>query len=183
MLRILSGILALTLIASSCATEETPQSFADLPSATPTSRASGDRTPAPIQQTVAAAAPTATAAPGGAGGGEPTQLATTPTPQPQAIATAIPTATNTPAPTATNPPPPTNTPVPPTNTPPPPPPPTPTPVPQPVAQNCHSSYPTVCIPPPPPDLDCGDIPFRRFTVVGADPHRFDGDNDGVGCES
>ncbi len=48
---------------------------------------------------------------------------------------------------------------------------------------CDPSYPTVCIPPSPPDLDCGDIPFRRFTVVEPDPHRFDGDNDGVGCES
>jgi micrococcal nuclease len=51
------------------------------------------------------------------------------------------------------------------------------------AQNCHPSYPTVCIPPPPPDLNCGDIPHRNFTVTGSDPHRFDGDNDGVGCES
>ena len=59
--------------------------------------------------------------------------------------------------------------------------PPPTPV-QP-SRNCHSSYPSVCIPPPPPDLDCGEIPYRRFRVVGADPHRFDGDRDGVGCES
>jgi hypothetical protein len=51
------------------------------------------------------------------------------------------------------------------------------------APNCHSSYPTVCIPPPPPDLDCGDIPYRNFKVVGSDPHRFDGDNDGIGCET
>lgn len=51
------------------------------------------------------------------------------------------------------------------------------------AGNCDPSYPTVCIPPPPPDLDCGDILFRRFTVVGSDPHHFDGNNDGVGCES
>lgn len=49
--------------------------------------------------------------------------------------------------------------------------------------NCHSSYPTVCIPPPPPDLNCGDISHRRFQVVGSDPHGFDGDNDGIGCES
>jgi micrococcal nuclease len=49
--------------------------------------------------------------------------------------------------------------------------------------NCHPSYPTVCIPPPPPDLDCGDISYRRFQVVGSDPHGFDGDGDGVGCES
>ncbi len=51
------------------------------------------------------------------------------------------------------------------------------------AGNCHSSYPTVCIPPAPPDLNCGDIPHKRFQVVGDDPHGFDGDNDGIGCES
>lgn len=51
-----------------------------------------------------------------------------------------------------------------------------------VQLNCHSSYPTVCIPPAPPDLNCGDIPHRRFKVIGADPHRFDGDRDGIGCE-
>lgn len=49
--------------------------------------------------------------------------------------------------------------------------------------NCDPSYPGVCIPSPPPDLDCGQIGYRRFTVVGSDPHRFDGDHDGVGCES
>ena len=48
--------------------------------------------------------------------------------------------------------------------------------------NCGLSYSGVCIPPPPPDLDCGDIPFRRFTVLPPNPHRFDGDVDGVGCE-
>jgi micrococcal nuclease len=48
---------------------------------------------------------------------------------------------------------------------------------------CDPSYPTVCIPSPPPDLDCADIPHRNFTVVGADPHRFDGDGDGIGCET
>src|SRR5438034_6367879 len=48
---------------------------------------------------------------------------------------------------------------------------------------CDPAYPTVCIPPPPPDLDCKDIPFWRFTVLPPDPHRFDGDHDGVGCES
>ena len=49
--------------------------------------------------------------------------------------------------------------------------------------SCDPSYPGVCIPPPPPDLDCGDIPYSDFTVVGSDPHGFDGDGDGVGCES
>jgi micrococcal nuclease len=54
---------------------------------------------------------------------------------------------------------------------------------QPPASGCDASYPDVCIPPAPPDLDCGQIPHRRFRVIGADPHGFDGDRDGVGCES
>ena len=48
---------------------------------------------------------------------------------------------------------------------------------------CDPSYPTVCIPPPPPDLDCADIPYRRFTVLPPDPHHFDLDHNGIGCES
>jgi hypothetical protein len=48
---------------------------------------------------------------------------------------------------------------------------------------CDPSYPTVCIPPPPPDLDCGDISQHDFRVRGRDPHRFDGNDDGIGCES
>ncbi len=51
-----------------------------------------------------------------------------------------------------------------------------------VSPNCDPSYPDVCIPPPPPDLDCKDIPYRRFRVLPPDPHRFDGDHDGIGCE-
>jgi micrococcal nuclease len=57
------------------------------------------------------------------------------------------------------------------------------PPPPPPAANCDPSYPTVCIPPPPPDLDCPDIPHRNFVVLPPDPHRFDADRDGVGCES
>jgi archaellum component FlaF (FlaF/FlaG flagellin family) len=49
-------------------------------------------------------------------------------------------------------------------------------------QRCDPSYPEVCIPPPPPDLDCGDIPYRNFVVRPPDPHRFDRDGDGIGCE-
>jgi len=49
------------------------------------------------------------------------------------------------------------------------------------------SYPTVCIRPPPPDLNCGDIPYTNFTVLwnvpDPDPHHFDGDKDGIGCET
>ena len=50
------------------------------------------------------------------------------------------------------------------------------------ALGCDPSYPAVCIAPPPPDLDCGDVPYGGFTVYAPDPHRFDGDYDGVGCE-
>ncbi len=50
-------------------------------------------------------------------------------------------------------------------------------------EGCDPSYPGVCIPPPPPDLNCDDIAHTNFQVVGADPHRFDGDNDGFGCEA
>jgi micrococcal nuclease len=47
---------------------------------------------------------------------------------------------------------------------------------------CDPSYPGVCIPPYPPDLDCAQVPYSNFTVRGNDPHGFDGDGDGVGCE-
>ncbi len=47
---------------------------------------------------------------------------------------------------------------------------------------CDPAYPTVCIPSPPPDLNCADVPYRRFEVLAPDPHRFDGDRDGIGCE-
>ncbi|MGH2455401.1 MAG: thermonuclease family protein [Candidatus Limnocylindria bacterium] len=64
--------------------------------------------------------------------------------------------------------------------------PSPTPPPvgtAPPAGDCDPSYPDVCIPPYPPDLDCGDIPFKRFAVLAPDLHGFDGDHDGIGCES
>jgi micrococcal nuclease len=50
-------------------------------------------------------------------------------------------------------------------------------------KNCDSSYPDVCIAPYPPDLDCGDIPYKDFKVLRPDPHGFDGDYDGIGCET
>ncbi len=50
------------------------------------------------------------------------------------------------------------------------------------AQDCHKSYPDVCIPSPPPDLDCKDISYRNFKVLPPDPHKFDRDQNGVGCE-
>jgi endonuclease YncB( thermonuclease family) len=48
---------------------------------------------------------------------------------------------------------------------------------------CDPAYPDGCIPPPPPDLDCSDIDQRKFTVLPPDPHNFDGDHNGVGCEA
>jgi hypothetical protein len=87
---------------------------------------------------------------------------------------ARPTATPVP-PTATSAPP-TATPVPPTSTP-------ATPTATATSGNCDPSYPTVCIPPSPPDLDCPDIAERRFEVLPPDPHRFDGDGNGIGCEA
>jgi len=49
--------------------------------------------------------------------------------------------------------------------------------------NCDESYPDVCIPPYPPDLDCSEIQYANFKVLQPDPHGFDRDKDGIGCES
>ncbi len=61
------------------------------------------------------------------------------------------------------------------------------PAPPPGGGNCAVSYPTVCIPSPPPDLNCADISYTNFAVrwdvADPDPHHFDGNRDGVGCES
>ncbi len=49
--------------------------------------------------------------------------------------------------------------------------------------SCDPSYPDFCIPSPPPDLNCKDVlPHKKFRVIGSDPHGFDGDKDGIGCE-
>ena len=48
--------------------------------------------------------------------------------------------------------------------------------------DCDPAYPSVCIPSPPLDLDCTQITHRNFQVLAPDPHRFDGDGDGIGCE-
>src|SRR5215203_3803400 len=55
------------------------------------------------------------------------------------------------------------------------------PAPPPVTEErmCDPSYPGLCIPPPPPDLDCDNISARNFRVLPPDPHRFDDDNDGI----
>jgi endonuclease YncB( thermonuclease family) len=51
--------------------------------------------------------------------------------------------------------------------------------------DCDPDYSGGCVPPYPPDLDCADIRARGIApvrVVGSDPHRLDGDDDGFGCE-
>lgn len=52
----------------------------------------------------------------------------------------------------------------------------------PKGEDCDPAYPDACIPPAPPDLDCGDVALRDFTVLAPDPHHFDGGGDGRGCE-
>ncbi|MGB2911717.1 MAG: thermonuclease family protein [Anaerolineales bacterium] len=48
--------------------------------------------------------------------------------------------------------------------------------------SCDSSYPDVCIPPPPPDLDCIHVPYRNFKVIPPDTHGLDSDGNGIGCD-
>jgi len=55
--------------------------------------------------------------------------------------------------------------------------------PDPIITECDPSYPDICIVQYPPDLNCDDIIYANFRVIGEDLHRFDGDNDGIGCES
>lgn len=56
--------------------------------------------------------------------------------------------------------------------------------PPPAQAPCDRSYtPFLCIPSPPPQLDCIDIPYRNFFVRPPDPHVFDGNGNGIGCET
>jgi|RhiMethySRZTD1v2_1073278.scaffolds.fasta_scaffold1558240_2 hypothetical protein len=50
-------------------------------------------------------------------------------------------------------------------------------------KQCDPSYPTICLNPGMRGLSCRDIGFANFRVVGRDPHGFDRDRDGVGCEA
>jgi len=57
------------------------------------------------------------------------------------------------------------------------------PEPDPDPTDCDESYPDDCIPSPPPNLNCDDKGVRNnIKVEGSDPHDFDRDNDGIGCE-
>ncbi len=48
--------------------------------------------------------------------------------------------------------------------------------------SCDPSYPDVCIPMPPPDLDCIHVPYRNFKVIPPDTHGLDEDGNGIGCD-
>ncbi len=49
---------------------------------------------------------------------------------------------------------------------------------------CEPAYPNVCIPSPPPDLECDDkqVPEGPFRAKDEDPHRLDSNKDGSACE-
>lgn len=49
-------------------------------------------------------------------------------------------------------------------------------------QKCDPNYSGACVPPYPPDVDCGDISAKGFRVVSTDVHRLDQDKDGIACE-
>ena len=61
----------------------------------------------------------------------------------------------------------------------------PTSIPTGTSAECDPSYPDNCIPPLSVygDLDCENVPDRRFRVLPADPHQFDVDRNGIGCEN
>lgn len=50
--------------------------------------------------------------------------------------------------------------------------------------NCDPNYTGTCVPKfsEVGDLDCKDIKAKNFKSVGSDPHRLDGDKDGIACE-
>ena len=57
------------------------------------------------------------------------------------------------------------------------------------AQSCDSAYVNYCIPSPSVvgDLNCPDMYAQgvagiQLAQIGYDPHGFDGDSDGIGCE-
>lgn len=51
------------------------------------------------------------------------------------------------------------------------------------ATDCDPSYPTICISPSSPELNCPDVSARNFIVLQPDRHRFDREKDGIGCET
>lgn len=57
--------------------------------------------------------------------------------------------------------------------------------PVPLVPGCDPNYAGACVPPYPPDIDCDYLRERDLApvrIAGSDPHRLDGDGDGLGCE-
>lgn len=49
---------------------------------------------------------------------------------------------------------------------------------------CSPYYPTICLLPPPPDINCPQLfPMVNIPTLPPDPHGLDADNDGIGCEA
>ena len=51
------------------------------------------------------------------------------------------------------------------------------------SSGCDPNYAGACVPISSTDLDCSDIGVHDFQVVGTDVYGFDGDHDGIACES
>jgi Leucine-rich repeat (LRR) protein len=52
-----------------------------------------------------------------------------------------------------------------------------------VTSICDSSYPDNCISFSPSNLNCKDVSDNDFEFLPPDPHVFDRDKDGIGCDS
>ena len=50
-------------------------------------------------------------------------------------------------------------------------------------RKCDSAYPEACVKSLPPNLNCPDIPNTDFKFLPLDPHGFDRDENGRGCET
>jgi micrococcal nuclease len=51
-----------------------------------------------------------------------------------------------------------------------------------LAEACDPSYPTICVPQDADPMTCDDIPSVPFPTLRPDPHGFDPDGNGIGCE-
>lgn len=51
------------------------------------------------------------------------------------------------------------------------------------AAGCEPAYTDVCVPPAPPILTCAEADAWNIVIESADPHGFDTDGDGIGCET
>lgn len=52
-----------------------------------------------------------------------------------------------------------------------------------IGKNCDLNYARACVPiSTDKDLNCSDIPFSNFRVIGVDHHNLDDDNNGIACE-